>query len=68
MRCPNCGSYNFYVKDSRPEDNYVMRKRYCEDCGSKFTTYEYIKNSEVRGNAPSNCMQGLSGQGDRMPC
>ena len=49
MRCPFCGSENTAVKDSRPaEDNTsVRRRRHCEQCGARFTTFERVQLREV---------------------
>lgn len=49
MRCPFCGSENTAVKDSRPaEDNTaVRRRRGCEDCGARFTTFERVQLREI---------------------
>lgn len=49
MRCPFCGSENTAVKDSRPaEDNTaVRRRRACERCGARFTTFERVQLREV---------------------
>ena len=45
MRCPFCLSPNTSVKDSRHSDdnNAVRRRRFCEDCGSRFTTFERVQ-------------------------
>ncbi|MBI3962987.1 MAG: transcriptional repressor NrdR [Deinococcus sp.] len=45
MRCPHCGSQNSKVIDSRPSDGgaAIRRRRECEDCDSRFTTYERIQ-------------------------
>lgn len=45
MRCPFCGSENIRVTDSRPveESNSVRRRRQCDDCGKRFTTFEKIE-------------------------
>ena len=41
MKCPQCGSDNNYVIDSRPSTEYgVRRRRECNECGKRFTTYE----------------------------
>ncbi|MEM1086722.1 MAG: transcriptional regulator NrdR [Pseudomonadota bacterium] len=49
MRCPFCGSENTGVKDSRPaEDNTVVRRRRgCDNCGARFTTFERVQLREV---------------------
>ena len=45
MKCPFCGSDNKRVIDSRPadDDNSIRRRRLCDDCGKRFTTYEKIE-------------------------
>ena len=45
MRCPFCGDDDTQVKDSRPtEDNTaIRRRRYCQSCGSRFTTFERVQ-------------------------
>ena len=49
MRCPYCGGENTQVKDSRPtEDNAaIRRRRICEDCGGRFTTFERVQLREM---------------------
>lgn len=45
MRCPFCSHENSQVRDSRPtEDNTaIRRRRICDQCGSRFTTFERIQ-------------------------
>mgnify|MGYP001266434476 FL=1 len=45
MRCPFCSNEDSQVKDSRhTEDNTaIRRRRICEQCGSRFTTFERIQ-------------------------
>ena len=45
MKCPFCSSENTRVIDSRPadENNSIRRRRLCDDCGKRFTTYEKIE-------------------------
>ena len=45
MRCPFCSNQDSQVKDSRPtEDNTaIRRRRICEQCSSRFTTFERIQ-------------------------
>ena len=45
MKCPFCGSLDTKVIDSRyTEDmNVIRRRRECESCGSRFTTYERVE-------------------------
>lgn len=45
MRCPFCGCNESKVVDSRPADEYtvIRRRRECENCSKRFTTYEKIE-------------------------
>ena len=46
MKCPFCNEENTKVIDSRPadENNAIRRRRQCESCGRRFTTYEKIES------------------------
>ena len=50
MRCPYCTNGDTQVKDSRPaEDNSaIRRRRYCADCGGRFTTFERVQLRELQ--------------------
>ena len=45
MKCPFCGDDNTRVIDSRPADDNssIRRRRECDDCGKRFTTYEKVE-------------------------
>ena len=45
MKCPYCGEENTKVIDSRPaeENNAIRRRRQCEKCKKRFTTYEKVE-------------------------
>ncbi|MHA6251428.1 transcriptional regulator NrdR [Oceanobacillus sp. CAU 1775] len=45
MRCPNCQYKNTKVTDSRPieEGKAIRRRRECEKCGQRFTTFERME-------------------------
>jgi transcriptional repressor NrdR len=49
MRCPFCGSDDNQVKDSRPleDGGAVRRRRQCNACGARFTTFERIQLREL---------------------
>jgi transcriptional repressor NrdR len=49
MRCPYCSSSNTQVKDSRPteDDSAIRRRRHCEACGGRFTTFERVQLREL---------------------
>ena len=45
MKCPFCSHENTRVIDSRPadENNSIRRRRVCDECGKRFTTYEKVE-------------------------
>ena len=45
MKCPFCSSENTRVIDSRPaeDNNSIRRRRMCDECGKRFTTYEKVE-------------------------
>lgn len=45
MLCPSCGASDTRVIDSRPaeEGSAIRRRRQCEACGHRFTTYERLE-------------------------
>lgn len=49
MRCPYCGNPRTRVIDSRAADDgaAIRRRRRCENCGSRFTTFERRERVEV---------------------
>lgn len=49
MRCPFCAHDDSQVKDSRPTEDgaAIRRRRQCESCGARFTTFERIQLREL---------------------
>ncbi len=49
MRCPFCSHEDSQVKDSRPTEDgsAIRRRRQCEDCGARFTTFERAQLREL---------------------
>lgn len=45
MKCPFCSKENTRVIDSRPaeDNNSIRRRRQCDECGKRFTTYEKVE-------------------------
>ena len=45
MKCPFCSHENTRVIDSRPveDHNSIRRRRVCDECGKRFTTYEKVE-------------------------
>lgn len=42
MKCPFCGAQNSSVVETKPTDSEIRRRRECESCGKRFTTYEEV--------------------------
>jgi transcriptional repressor NrdR len=49
MRCPFCGADDTRVVDSRPSSagSAIRRRRQCETCTNRFTTYERMDPSVI---------------------
>ncbi len=49
MRCPACGDHDSRVVDSRDLDDAatIRRRRECNACGSRFTTYERVEAARL---------------------
>ena len=49
MRCPFCAHEDSQVKDSRPSEDgaAIRRRRQCEACGARFTTFERVQLREL---------------------
>ena len=49
MKCPYCGSIEDKVVDSRSAEDgsFIRRRRLCENCGERFTTFEKIETIEL---------------------
>lgn len=49
MKCPKCLCSDIKVLDSRPveESNSIRRRRECQQCGERFTTYEKVEMNPI---------------------
>ena len=49
MKCPSCQNNNSRVVDSRPVDEgrSIRRRRECEECAYRFTTFEKVEESPL---------------------
>lgn len=49
MKCPKCSYHGSRVVDSRPSDDAttIRRRRECEKCGHRFTTYERMEETPL---------------------
>jgi transcriptional repressor NrdR len=45
MRCPHCGHTQHKVIDTRDAADGIRRRRRCEQCDQRFTTYEHVAAS-----------------------
>ena len=59
MRCPFCNSAGTGVKDSRVADDgsFIKRRRFCNECGARFTTYERIELKELLVKKSSGALE-----------
>lgn len=50
MKCPYCGAQNTGVVDSRETEDQasIRRRRVCNECGKRFTTYERIEGIDLK--------------------
>src|SRR5260370_13860624 len=78
MHCPNCSSTATKVVDSRLTEpgDAVRRRRECEECGGRFTTYERAEAPAVTvikrdGKREAfdrqKLLRGLSGAANKRP-
>jgi len=49
MKCPYCANIDTKVIETRltDSDGSIRRRRECEKCGNRFTTFERIENSPI---------------------
>jgi transcriptional repressor NrdR len=47
MKCPFCGNTESRVKDSRDVGDAIHRRRECEQCKGRFSTYERVEKSQL---------------------
>lgn len=45
MRCPHCGQQDSRVVDTRSTGDGIRRRRECQQCDKRFTTYEQVAAS-----------------------
>jgi transcriptional repressor NrdR len=50
MNCPYCKSDQIRVVDKRDQDtdNVIRRRRECDNCGKRFTTYEHVEKIDAK--------------------
>jgi transcriptional repressor NrdR len=70
MLCPSCGADDTRVIDSRPAEtgSSIRRRRECEGCGHRFTTYERLepqlmvlkRSGRVEAFSPAKLASGIS--------
>lgn len=44
-KCNKCGSEQIFVIDSRRKQGSVYRRKKCQNCGERFTTYEVTQEN-----------------------
>jgi transcriptional repressor NrdR len=62
LKCPECGYLDSKVLDSRPseEGNTIRRRRECDKCHHRFTTYEKIEEYPIMVVKKNNVRQPFS--------
>lgn len=48
MRCPECGSEDDKVLNTKDQETRIWRRRECQDCGARWTTHEKRVVREIR--------------------
>lgn len=61
MKCPHCQSTDYGVTDSRISGERIWRRRKCNTCQNRFTTYESVsaQSNAKSGNILSELYQKL---------
>ena len=59
MRCPKCSSEESKVVDSRQAEDAIRRRRVCESCGFRFTTFERIEDDKREPFNREKIVRGL---------
>jgi transcriptional repressor NrdR len=54
MRCPYCNDPDSRVTDSRTVENGIRRRRECQRCGLRFTTYERLQATALMVSKQDN--------------
>lgn len=64
MKCPFCNAADTKVIDSRPADDNasIRRRRQCETCGKRFTTYEKLETMPLMVIKKDNSREPYSRQ------
>lgn len=59
MKCPYCSNTDTRVIDSRPADDgsSIRRRRCCDECGKRFTTYEKVETIPLQVIKKDNTRQ-----------
>src|SRR5581483_5413323 len=60
MRCPHCGHKKTRVTETRESDDSVRRRRVCEACRMRFTTYERAQVPRMTVRAAHGAQRTLS--------
>lgn len=58
MICPECGSNQTWCFDSRhsKDEKTIWRRRRCNDCGHRWTTYEFAVKSKDESEQAESCL------------
>ncbi len=65
LRCPECEAPRTEVKDTRPVESVVVRRRVCPECGSRFQTKEVVLSNDEERDLTSWAMRQQKDNADR---
>lgn len=60
MQCPKCGHEESYVVDVRKCNGGLRRRRECDQCGTRYTTYELFSGGDTKKALIRDFIQILS--------
>ena len=69
MRCPKCGGSKSSVVDSRQAEdgNTIRRRRECEECHYRFTTYERVEDGTREQFSRDKIFNGIIRSAQKRP-
>ena len=61
MICPKCSNDKTMIVDSRSNDDNAYRRRFCSECGHRFTTVEIKKDEYDKFKKAMVALETLKG-------
>ena len=60
LRCPLCGEIATKVTRTTASDTYILRRRECSSCDSRFSTKERVLGLDLESPATSSGQSGIT--------